>query len=94
MPRGYSLEQNYPNPFNPATNIRFGIPKAGQVKLSVYDIAGRELSVLVNKELSAGSYKTEFNGEQMPSGTYFYKLEADGFTEVKKMILIKSEKIK
>ena len=89
LPSSFALEQNYPNPFNPATSIKFSIPKSGLVLLKVFDVTGREVASLVNGELNAGTYKTEFNASQLGSGIYFYKLVADGFTETKKMILIK-----
>ncbi|MCB0729343.1 MAG: T9SS type A sorting domain-containing protein, partial [Ignavibacteriae bacterium] len=89
IPDGFSLKQNYPNPFNPVTNIKFSVPKTGIVKLKVYDILGKEVAVLVDKQLNAGSYQADFNGSNFSSGVYFYKLEAEGFTEVKKMMLVK-----
>jgi photosystem II stability/assembly factor-like uncharacterized protein len=89
VPSKYSLAQNYPNPFNPVTNIKFSIPKAGNVKLAVFDITGREVAELVNSQLSAGTYKADFNAENLSSGVYFYKLVTNEFTEVKKMILVK-----
>lgn len=90
IPASFRLEQNYPNPFNPSTKIRFDIPKGNQlVKLTVYDIAGKEVARLINQELSAGVYEYEFNGASLSSGMYFYRLEAGNFIETKKMILIK-----
>jgi hypothetical protein len=89
IPSEFTLRQNYPNPFNPATNINFSITKADFVKLVVYDITGREISMLVNEQLTAGSYNVDFDASQLPSGTYFYRLTAGEFTETKKMILIK-----
>jgi hypothetical protein len=89
IPDKYSLEQNYPNPFNPATSINFSIPKAGNVRLTVYDILGKEIALLVDENLTAGTYKADFDASNFSSGTYFYRIEADGFTDVKKMILIK-----
>ena len=80
IPDGFSLKQNYPNPFNPVTNIKFSVPKTGIVKLKVYDILGKEVAVLVDKQLNAGSYQADFNGSNFSSGVYFYKLEAEGFT--------------
>lgn len=85
----YSLEQNYPNPFNPVTNIKFSIPQSGIVRLKVYDILGKEIAVLVNKQLTAGTYQADFNGSNFASGVYFYKLETEGFSEIKKMMLVK-----
>ena len=89
VPERYNLNQNYPNPFNPSTKIGFAIPKNGLVKISVYDILGREVSKLVNSNLTAGSYVVDFNGAGLNSGIYFYRIEADGFVETKKMLLIK-----
>jgi hypothetical protein len=89
VPSKFELEQNYPNPFNPVTNIRFSLTKAGSVKLVVFDVSGKEVSELVNEQLSAGSYNFDFNAANLSSGVYFYKLVASEFTEVKKMILVK-----
>ena len=89
IPVSYSLEQNYPNPFNPATTIKFSIPAGSFVKLVVYDAAGREVTELVNGELSAGNYDYSFNALNLSSGVYFYKLTAGDFTAVKKMLLVK-----
>jgi len=85
----FSLRQNYPNPFNPITNIEFTIPKEGLVTLKIYDILGREVITLVNENLKMGSYKKSFNGSNLASGIYFYKLIAGDFNETKKMVLIK-----
>lgn len=89
MPNGFSLEQNYPNPFNPATNIKFNILKAGIVKLIIYDVLGNEVAQLVNGEYNAGTYKVDFDASSLSSGVYIYKIEAEGFNDVKKMMLIK-----
>jgi hypothetical protein len=100
IPDKYSLSQNYPNPFNPKTVIRFGIPSlewyvrpggrgVGMVTLKIYDITGREIQTLVNESLAPGTYETIFNGSMLNSGIYFYKLITNGFTETKRMILIK-----
>lgn len=89
IPANYKLSQNYPNPFNPTTNIEFSLPEKSFVKLNVFDINGRQISQLVNENLSAGTFKYDFNAENHPSGTYFYKLETDKFSETKKMILMK-----
>ena len=83
------MQQNYPNPFNPVTNINFSVPKPGLVKLTVYDVSGREAAVLFNGELSAGTYNYDFDASQLASGIYFYKLEADEFAQTKKMVLVK-----
>ena len=89
IPSAYNLSQNYPNPFNPATNIEFAIPKSSFIKLVIYDITGREVETLVNQNLAAGKYKTDWNAVNYSSGVYFYKLITDGFNETKKMMLIK-----
>ena len=92
IPTKYELYQNYPNPFNPITKISFDLPKAGNVKLIVYDILGREITRLLNSEFkTAGKYIIEFNAVNLglASGVYFYRIETDKFTAVKKMVLIK-----
>jgi hypothetical protein len=89
VPKNYLLGQNYPNPFNPTTNIRIQMPKTGFAKLIVFDVLGREVKTLVNEELKAGSYRVDFDGSRLSSGIYFYRLETSGFTETRKMILIK-----
>lgn len=91
VPEGYKLYQNYPNPFNPSTNIRFDLSKTTDVKLSVYDITGREISVLVNEKLNVGSYEYLFNSTGLSSGVYIYKLSIAGSQRAffNKMILIK-----
>lgn len=89
IPTKFDLLQNYPNPFNPVTNIKFDIAKTGLVKLSVYDVTGRQVADLVNGELHAGSYNYDFNASNLASGIYFYKLEAGNFNSIKKMILVK-----
>ncbi|HAX49033.1 MAG TPA: YCF48-related protein [Ignavibacteria bacterium] len=92
--RDYSLAQNYPNPFNPSTKIKFEIPVNVEttrrvVSLSIFDILGREVRTLVNENLKHGIYEADFNAADLPSGVYFYKLNAGEFTETKKMILLK-----
>lgn len=89
IPSDYSLGQNYPNPFNPVTKINFSIPKSSNVKLAVYDLTGREVEVLVNDMKAAGNYTATFDGMTLSSGAYFYKITADGFTDVKKMMILK-----
>jgi len=89
VPENYSLGQNFPNPFNPTTNIRLNVPKSGFVKLTVFDMTGRETAVLVNENLSAGEYNVDFNAAALTSGVYFYRVEAGSFTDVKKMMLVK-----
>lgn len=89
VPGQYQLYQNYPNPFNPVTNIRFDLPKASNVKLVVYDILGREVKTLINEFQNAGSYEFKFDASNIASGTYFYRIEAGDFMEIKKMVLVK-----
>jgi len=88
-PLTYSLSQNYPNPFNPVTKINFAIPKQGFVTLKVYDVLGREVRSLVNEVKMVGNYTVDFNGSELSSGVYFYRLESNGFTDIKRMMLIK-----
>ncbi|HRE10297.1 MAG TPA: T9SS type A sorting domain-containing protein [Ignavibacteria bacterium] len=89
VPVKYSLLQNYPNPFNPVTNIEFSVPKASFVKLTVMNFLGQQVGSLVNEQLAAGNYRYDWNAYDLPSGTYFYRLETAEFSETKKMILIK-----
>ena len=89
LPKQFSLDQNYPNPFNPATTIKFQVPVNAHVNLSVFDVLGKKVAVLVNGKKEAGYYEVLFDGSNIASGMYFYKIEAEGFTEVKKMMLIK-----
>jgi CubicO group peptidase (beta-lactamase class C family) len=89
IPESFKLYQNYPNPFNPTTNLEFGISVLGFVTLKVFDIQGKEVSTLVNEKMNPGTYKIEFDAKGLPSGVYFYKLETSGFTDTKRMILLK-----
>jgi hypothetical protein len=89
VPESYSLSQNYPNPFNPSTVIKFQVAGSRFVKLSIYDVLGREVSTLVNEQLKPGTYEVDWNASNYPSGVYFYKLAAGDYVETKKMILIK-----
>ena len=89
IPKVYSLSQNYPNPFNPVTKINFALPKQGFVTLKIYDVLGREIRSLVNEVKSAGNYSVDFNASEYSSGVYFYRLESEGFSDIKRMVLIK-----
>jgi photosystem II stability/assembly factor-like uncharacterized protein len=89
IPREYKLFQNYPNPFNPTTNIKFAIPENGQVTLKVYNIIGKEIKTLVDGNMQAGEYETNFDARGMSSGIYFYKLESGDFKDIKRMVLLK-----
>jgi photosystem II stability/assembly factor-like uncharacterized protein len=89
VPFKYSLEQNYPNPFNPSTYINFDIVLKGNVKITIFDALGREVKTIINQELQTGKYKIEWSAANYPSGAYFYRLETEGFTETKKMVLLR-----
>ena len=89
IPGNFLLSQNYPNPFNPSTGIKFNIAKTGNVSIKVYDIIGKEVATIINQDLNPGTYDINFDASELPSGTYFYRLQTDGFTDTKKMILIK-----
>ena len=88
IPHGYFLEQNYPNPFNPSTSIQYAISSRQFVTLKVYDVLGNEIATLVNEEKAAGSYEIGFDGSELTSGIYLYKLQAGSFVETKKMVLM------
>lgn len=88
-PAKFELAQNYPNPFNPNTSISFTIPQSGNVKLSVYNLLGQEITTLVNEYKEAGTHNIEFNATNLNSGVYLYKLESNGLTLTKKMTLLK-----
>jgi len=89
VPSSFSLSQNYPNPFNPATVISFQLSVAGQVVLKVYDVMGREVQTLVNESLKPGTYEASFDGSQLTSGVYFYRLTTYNFSDTKNMLLVK-----
>jgi len=94
IPEKFNVYQNYPNPFNPSTKIKFDIPSGlngsnSKVRLSVYNSLGKEIAELVNENLGAGSYETEFDASDFSSGVYFYKIETDNFSQTKSMFLIK-----
>ncbi len=89
IPSNFYLYQNYPNPFNPTTQIRFDLPKAGQVKISVYDITGKKITDLINQYMEPGRQSASFDASNLASGVYFYKIEASEFTSIRKMILVK-----
>ncbi|MBT8378789.1 MAG: T9SS type A sorting domain-containing protein [Ignavibacteria bacterium] len=89
LPQEYKLEQNFPNPFNPSTTIEYSIKEKSPVLLIVYNALGKRVITLVNKLQPAGNYKINFEASSLPSGIYFFKLSAGGFSETKKMILLK-----
>ncbi|MCY7361605.1 MAG: T9SS type A sorting domain-containing protein, partial [Ignavibacteria bacterium] len=89
IPYRYSLSQNYPNPFNPTTKINFSVPVNSLVKLKIYNVLGKEVMTLINDQKPAGNYAAEFNGANLSSGIYFFRMEAAEFVDVKRMMLIK-----
>ncbi|MEO8514534.1 MAG: SBBP repeat-containing protein [Ignavibacteria bacterium] len=89
IPKSYNLSQNYPNPFNPTTNIKYQIKNSGNVKLSVFDISGREVATLVNEKQISGTYEVTFDAQNFASGIYLYELSTDEYTVTRKMVLIK-----
>lgn len=88
-PRVFALHQNYPNPFNPSTTITYELPKSSEVRLSVYDVLGREVSVLVNERRDAGVHEVKFDGSNLASGVYFYRMQAEDFVQSRKLIFLK-----
>lgn len=89
LPSKFVLQQNFPNPFNPQTEIKYTLAKTVRVKLSVYNITGMKITDLVNGIQSPGNYSVKFDGRDLASGIYFYRLVAGNYTDVKKMILMK-----
>ncbi len=89
LPDKFELLQNYPNPLNPSTRINYSMPEISFVTLRLYDVLGNEILTLVNEEKPAGNYSVEFNAANLPSGSYFYRLTTNKFSETKKMILMK-----
>jgi hypothetical protein len=85
----FNLYQNYPNPFNPSTNIQFALPQSGYVTLEVFSVTGERVDVLISEELNAGKYNYEWNGSNLTSGIYFYRLNAGSFVETRKMMMLK-----
>jgi hypothetical protein len=89
VPGKFNLYQNYPNPFNPSTKIKFDLPNNSVVKIIVYNILGKEMTTLVNRNMEAGTHEVEWNASEFSSGVYFVRLEAGKFSDIKKMILVK-----
>ena len=89
IPSGYALAQNYPNPFNPSTTLAYDIPVTGQMRLVLYDVLGREVSTLVNGNVTAGHHEVRFDASHLASGMYFYKMDAGSYSAVRKMMLMK-----
>jgi hypothetical protein len=85
----YKLKQNYPNPFNPITTISFDLPKENTIKLQIYDVQGRLINTVLNKKLNVGSHSVSFDSKELPSGVYFYRLQTEDYSEIKRMVLLK-----
>jgi hypothetical protein len=85
----YKLFDNYPNPFNPSTKIRYQLPASSEVQLVIYNVLGQEARILVSERQAAGQYQVEWDASDFASGVYFYRLQTEGFVEIKKMILVK-----
>jgi len=89
VPAKYELLQNYPNPFNPSTSISYALPKDGFVNLKMYDVLGREIKTLISEFKKANIYTVDFNASDLSTGVYYYKINVDGYSDVKKMMYIK-----
>jgi hypothetical protein len=89
LPRKFELFQNYPNPFNPVTNIKYAVPKLSQVRIEIYNILGQRVRTLVNEEQPAGYYLVDFDASNLASGFYIYRMQAEGFVDIRKMIVTK-----
>ena len=89
VPSSFSLESNYPNPFNPTTTIPFALPEAAEVRLSVYDLLGRRVAVLVEGPMAAGRHEVRFQGDHLSSGVYLVRMQAGVFSQVRRMTLVK-----
>ena len=89
LPTVYHLHQNYPNPFNPTTIIQIELPKRSKVILTIFNVSGTMVTTLVDKELRAGEYKVVFAAHGFPSGVYFYRIQAVGFVQTRKLVLLK-----
>jgi hypothetical protein len=94
LPTTFALEQNYPNPFNPTTTIQFALPRSGQVRLEIYNTLGQLVTILASEQLAAGTYSVAWDGSdiwgnQVASGVYLYRLQANDFVSTRKMLLLK-----
>ena len=89
LPTNFELKQNYPNPFNPATTIGFSLPEVSFVNLSIVDLLGRQVALVISENLPAGTYNTTWNADGFPSGIYIVRLQAGSFVSTKKVILLR-----
>ena len=89
IPLSFDMSQNYPNPFNPVTEIQYALPEASHVKLSVYNLLGHEVAILVDTDLNAGYHKVRWDGSKSASGVYIYRITAGEYTKITKMVLLK-----
>ena len=89
LPAKFELSQNYPNPFNPTTTIRFSLPQAGNVRITIYDVTGKQVQTLINSYYASGTFNVNWNASSYASGVYFYRIESGNFNMVKKMVLLK-----
>ena len=89
IPQSFCLEQNYPNPFNPTTTIRFALPEQSFVRLSLYNVLGNEITVLVDDDMAPGEYDIVLDARNLSSGVYFYRIQTEGFIRTKKLMVLK-----
>ena len=89
LPKKFELYQNYPNPFNPVTNIKFNLSHNSKIRIDVYNIIGQHVATIIDKEIEAGFYNIPFDGSSLSSGVYIYRIQAQEFSQAKKMLLVK-----
>ncbi len=89
IPSDFVLGQNYPNPFNPTTTIKYQLREDGFVTIKVFNVLGKEIAILVNREQSAGNQEVKFDGSKLASGIYFYRMQSGSFSQTKKLIILK-----
>jgi hypothetical protein len=89
LPNRFALQQNYPNPFNPSTTIQFALPQSEHVTLTVHDVLGREVAVLIDGKCAAGTYNALWDAHGQASGVYFYRLSGGSYVQAKKMLLLR-----
>jgi hypothetical protein len=89
MPLGFSLDQNYPNPFNPSTTIRYGLPQTSVVMLTIFNVLGQQVATLVQGQQEAGNHEVRFDGSNLASGVYLYRLQAGSYVQAKKLMVLR-----